>query len=154
MITSLLVQDDTGVPVVLCKANPRTEAKLAAAYNAAQFAFLHAVYGYQPTKGMIAGFVSNVTMEGSIVAVEVVFRQYDFDFKGMFELPVYLIKFQGKNVSATSDSADWIGQPIVLKIIDRYKLDGFFLSKVAAVKIGGGNKWKRPPRPSVAKLEA
>jgi hypothetical protein len=154
MITSLLVQDDTGAPVVLCKANPRTETKLAAACYAAQVAFLRAVHGHQPTKGMTAGCVSNVTMEGSIVAVEVAFHQYGFDFKGMFELPVHSIKFQGQNVSTTSDAADWIGQPIVLNIINRYKLDGVFLSKVAAVTIDGGDNWAGPTRASVAELEA
>lgn len=154
MITSLLVQDDTGAPAVLCKANLRTKMKLAAACYAARVAFLRTVYGHQPTKGMIAGYVSNVTMEGSIVAIEVVFHQYGFDFKGMFELSVHAIKFQGRNVSTTSDTEEWIGQPIVLNIINRYQLDGVFLSKVAAVAIDGENTWAGPPRASVAELEA
>ncbi|MDN4061247.1 hypothetical protein QPK31_23790 [Massilia sp. YIM B02769] len=153
MITSLLVQDDTCAPITLCKANPHFPSKHAAACYAAQAAFLRTVFGYQPTKGLIAGYVSSVAMEGSIVAVEVAFREYGYA-TGMFEVPVHAIKFDGQSVSTTSDAATWIGQSVVLKVINRYKLDGIFLSNVAAISIDGGDKWVEPPRESLAKLEA
>lgn len=153
MITAILFQDNAGVPAVLCKANPRAQTKHAAACYAAQVAFLRTVYGYQPSKGLIAGYVSSVAMEGSIVAIEVAFHEYGYA-TGMFELPIHAIKFDGQSVSTTSDAATWIGQRAVLKVINRYKLDGIFLSNVAAISIDGGGKWVEPPRESLAQAEA
>lgn len=153
MITALLFQENASAPAVLCKANPRVQAKRAAACYAAQVAFLRTVYGYQPSKGLIAGYVSNVTMEGSIVAIEVGFHEHGY-FKGLFEMPVHAIKFDGQSVSTTSDAAAWIGQFVVLNVINRYKLDGIFLSNVAAISIDGGAKWTEAPSESLAKLEA
>lgn len=153
MITSLLFQDDNCAPVIVCKANPRTKTKHAAARYAAQVAFLRTVYGHQPTKGVVAGYVSSVAVEGSIVAIEVAFHQHGY-FKGVFELPVHAIKFQGQSVSTTSNAADWIGQHVVLNVINRYKLDGVFLSNVAAISIEGGGKWTAPTCESLAELEA
>lgn len=153
MITSLLFQNDTCAPVALCKANPRVPTKQAAACYAAQVAFLRTLYGYQPAKGMSAGCVTNIAMEGSIAAIEIAFHEYSY-VKGTFELPVRAIKFDGESVSTTTDSANWIGQRVVLNVINRYMLDGVFLSNVADISIDGGEKWAEPARESLAKLEA
>ena len=153
MITSILMQDDAGTPVVLCKANTRTKEKHAAACYAARAAFLRSLYGHQPAKGLTNGYIHNAEADGAIVVVEIGFHEYGYSM-GMFELPIHVFKFQGQPVSSSMDVVDWVCRPVVLKVVNRYKFDGVFLSNIAAVRIEDGEARMELPCELLAEVEA
>ena len=145
MITSISIQDGAGTPVVLCNVNARTKEKRAAACYAAKVAYLRSLYGHQPAKGVFNGFIHRVEIDGAIVVVEVGFQEYGY-CTGMFELPIHVFKFQGRSVSSSTNVAHWVGRPVVLKVINRYKFNDVFLSHVTAVNIDGtGERMELPP---------
>jgi len=152
MITSILMQDDAGTPVVLCNASTRNKEKHAAACYAARAAFLRSVYGHQPAKGLISGYINSAKADGTVVVVEIFFHEYGAA-TGMFELPIQVFKLQGKPVSSSIDVVGWVGRPVVMNVINRYKFDGVFLSNIAAVYIDGGEARMEVPRGLSADVE-
>ena len=153
MITSLMFQDDAGTPVVLCNANTRTKEKHTAACYAARAAFLRSLYGHQPARGLINGYISSAKADGAIVVVEIGFHEYGY-CTGIFELPIHIFKFQGQPVSSSMNVVDWVGRPVVLTVVNRYKFDGVYLSNIAAVRIEDSEARMELPCDLSAEMEA
>jgi hypothetical protein len=147
MNTSLLAQAECKGLVVLCESNPHTGDKHIAACKTAHKAYLHAMYGYQPSQEEI-GVVSSIAVNGTVVVVEVRFILWGATELGMFELPLHVFKQDGKVVNSTAQIKDLVGRLITMSVARHYQFDGISLSNVVAVDFNSMfdlNKYGRSP---------
>lgn len=135
MIASLLAQHDSEPSAVSCMTDSHNAAKHVAACDKARHAYLRSIYGYQPTKGAKLGKVVDATIRGKVVTIEVRLSKRGKPRTGTFQLPVHVFKKNGKRLTCSNAFEDLVGRAIVMKVEDRYELDGYYFSNVSTVAV-------------------
>lgn len=137
MNTFLLSQIETHTPAVSRERNVHTAGKHAAAFDKARRAYLSSMYGFQPTKGAKLGKVIDATLNGNIMTIEVRLIKRGKPRNGTFELPVHVFQKNGDRMTCTNALQDLVGRIVVMKVVDRYEFDGYYLSNVSTVVVLG-----------------
>jgi hypothetical protein len=137
MNTFLLSQMEVHALAVEREPNARTAIKHAAACDKARQAYLRAMYGFQPIKGGNIGKVIDAALNGNVVTIQARFIKGGKPRLGTFELPVHVFHNAGKRLTQTKAFQDLVGRMIVMKVADRYKFDGYYLSNVSTVAVFG-----------------
>lgn len=137
MITSLQPQHEFELSAVSCMSYSHNAAKRAMTYDKARHAYLSSMHGFQPTKGAQLGKVLDATLNGNVVTIEVRFSKRGKPRIGTFQLPVHLFQKNGKRLTCSNAFEDLAGRAIVMKVEDRYELDGYYFSNVIKVAVLG-----------------
>lgn len=139
MITAMLAQENSQMPLLLRAGTPHTAAKHAAASEKARKAYLRSIYGNQPHAGRHVGWIECIVTQGSVVIAEIDFF-VGSPRVGVIDLPLHAIKVDGITLTETAAVKSLAGRKVHVTVADRYCFDGIYLSNVTAVEFESEKK--------------
>jgi hypothetical protein len=125
-------QQSYNIPTAALENDTHTASKHVVACEAACKAYLHAMYGFQPSKEEF-GVVTAIAVNRTTAVIEIRFILWGATALGMFELPLYVFKQDGNVVESTALIRGLAGRGVTMTVAGHYSFNGVPLSRVVAV---------------------